>query len=85
MKRKITINKSDNRAINGRLNIPIKLLKEMGINEKDREVIINLDGNKLIIEKVCNNNINLVDKICLEVSQDERDFLLGKIEVMDWN
>ena len=85
MKRKITINKSDNRAINGRLNIPIKLLKEMGINEKDREVIINLDGNKLIIEKVCNNNINLVDKICLEVSQDERDFLLGKIKVMDWN
>ena len=76
MKRKITINKSDNRAINGRLNIPIKLLKEMGINEKDREVIINLEGNKLIIEKVEDDRRGLDGKASMDITQEEIEYLL---------
>lgn len=77
MKRKITINKSVSGAINGRLSIPAKLLEEMGITESDREVIIKLEFNKLIIEKVENKKIDLAGKIRVEITQDERDCLLG--------
>ncbi|AWK52965.1 PemI [Clostridium beijerinckii] len=76
MKRKITINKSDDRAINGRLTIPVKLLQEMGITERDRDVIINLDGNKLIIEKVEDDRRGLDRKISMDITQEEIECLL---------
>jgi len=76
MKRKITINKSADRAINGKLTIPVKLLKEMGITEKDREVIINLEGNKLIIEKVEDDSSGLDGKASMDITQEEIEYLL---------
>ncbi len=76
MKRKITINKSAHRAINGRLTIPVKLLEEMGITEKDREVIINLEGNKLIIEKVEDDRSSLDGKASMDITQEEIEYLL---------
>ena len=71
MKRKITINKNTSRVISGRLTIPLKLLEYMGITENDRAVSINLEGNKLIIEKVEDSEMDLV-----EITQEERDYLL---------
>lgn len=76
MKRKITINKSVSGTISGKISIPEKLLKDMGIIENDREVIIKLEFNKLIIEKVENKKVNLAEKISIEITQDERDCLL---------
>lgn len=75
MKRKITINKNIKGPINGRLTIPMKLLKEIGISESDREVIISVENNKLIIEKFGDKNIELPGKINVEITQDERDYL----------
>lgn len=76
MKRKITINKSTSKTINGRLNIPIKLLEAMGITEKDRDVVINLEGNKLIIEKAANNMGSLVEIKYVDITDEERKYLL---------
>ena len=76
MKRKITINKSASKTVNGRLNIPMKLLEAMGITEKDREVIINLEGNKLIIEKAANNMSSLVGIKYVDITDEERKYLL---------
>lgn len=76
MKRKITVNKSASGAINGRVSIPAKLLEEMGITESDREVIIKVEFNKLIIEKVKNKKVDLSGKIRVEITQDEKDCLL---------
>lgn len=76
MKRKITISKSDTRTINGRLTIPINLLQGIGITEEEREVTINLENNKLIIEKVRNGRIEVGDNESLKITQDEMDYLL---------
>lgn len=76
MKRKITINKSNNRIINGKLTIPAKLLQEIGITEYDREVDINVENNKLVVEKVDGNTSkDLLGKICIEVTPEEREYL----------
>lgn len=76
MKRKITISKSDTKTINGRLSIPINLLQGIGITEEEREVTINLENNKLIIEKVRNIGIELGDNESLKITQDEMNYLL---------
>ena len=76
MKRKITINKSASKTVNGRLNIPMKLLEAMGITEKDRDVIINLEGNKLIIEKAGDNLSSLVGIKHVDITEEERECLL---------
>jgi len=52
MKGKVTFNKSGNGSKSGRVTIPIALLEILKITETDREVNINLEGNKIIIEKV---------------------------------
>lgn len=76
MKRKITINKSASKTISGRLSIPMKLLEEMGINEENRDVVINLEGNKLIIEKATNNMSSLSGIKYVKITDEEREYLL---------
>ena len=76
MKRKITINKSSSKTINGRLNIPMKLLEAMGISEKDRDVVMKLEGNKLIVEKAGSNMSSLVGIKSVDITDEERECLL---------
>lgn len=38
-------------AMNCRMSLPTTWVKEMGINEEDRSVIISFDGEKIVIEK----------------------------------
>ncbi|MCY6957844.1 AbrB/MazE/SpoVT family DNA-binding domain-containing protein [Clostridium brassicae] len=49
---KITFNKSGSGSITGRLNIPMALLKSIGITEEEREVELYIRDNKLIVEKI---------------------------------
>lgn len=52
---KVTFNKSGGTAKNGittRLTIPISWIKQLGITEEDREVVVKLEDNKIIIEKL---------------------------------
>lgn len=77
MKRKITLNKSNNEYVSGRLTIPVALLESIGINEKNREVILNLEDNRLIIEKADNNiSKDLSEENWTGITQEERDYLL---------
>lgn len=77
MKRKITLNKSNNEYISGRLTIPGTLLESIGINGKNREVILNLEGNKLIIEKADDEiSKDLSEENWTGITQEERDYLL---------
>lgn len=77
MKRKITLNKSKNEYVSGRLTIPVALLESIGISEKDREVILNLEDNRLIIEKADNDTSkDLSEESWTGITQEERDYLL---------
>lgn len=71
MKRKITLKKSNDKIVNGQLSIPANLLKSMGVTELDRDVIINLEGKKLIIEKTEEKKNDI-----LEITEEERNYLL---------
>ncbi|WP_125153637.1 AbrB/MazE/SpoVT family DNA-binding domain-containing protein [Clostridium rectalis] len=48
---KITFNKSGGGSVTGRLNIPMVLLKSIGINLMERDVELYVKDNKIIIEK----------------------------------
>lgn len=50
-KLKISFNKGGNGSLCTRLAIPITWIRELGIDENDREVIVKLDDNKIIVEK----------------------------------
>ena len=39
-------------SISTKLSIPKKWIDLMGINEKDRKVIVDFDGNKITIQKL---------------------------------
>lgn len=73
--RKITMNKSTSGGINANLRIPIELLKRIGITENNRVVTINLEGDKLIVEDL-KKKINLVREDLVEVTQEEKEYLL---------
>ena len=38
-------------AMNCRVSLPTKWIKEMGINEENRNITISFDGEKIVIEK----------------------------------
>ena len=52
---KVTFNKSGGtakgKAVTNRVTIPTSWIKELGITEEDREVVIKLIDNKIVIEK----------------------------------
>lgn len=52
MKGKITFNTSGYGSKSGRLTIPVALLELLQITENEREVNINFQDGKLIIEKI---------------------------------
>ncbi|EHI97352.1 hypothetical protein CDLVIII_0623 [Clostridium sp. DL-VIII] len=77
MKRKITLNKSNNEYVSGRLTIPVALLEAIGVNEENREVILNLDGSRLIIERADDDTCkDLSEENWTGITQEERDYLL---------
>ena len=55
IKRKILFNKpggtASKNAMMARLTLPPEFVKELGITPDDKEVIITLDGKKIVIEK----------------------------------
>lgn len=57
-KLKITFNKSGSGSISASVRLPISWLKELGLTQENREVSINFDNNKIIIEKEGNDMLN---------------------------
>ena len=55
IKRKILFNKpggtASKNAVMARLTLPPDFVKELGLTPEDKEVMISLEGNKIIIEK----------------------------------
>jgi len=75
VERKITISKSISGTINGNLRIPINLLKFIGVTEDNRVVTIVLEDDKLIVGNL-NNKRNLVKEDFVEITQEEKKYLL---------
>ncbi|MCP8383901.1 AbrB/MazE/SpoVT family DNA-binding domain-containing protein [Clostridioides difficile] len=50
----INFNKSGCGSVSTRLNIPIRFLRELGVNESDRSVEVTLKGDEIIIKKAKN-------------------------------
>lgn len=57
-KLKISFNKSGSGSISASVRLPISWLKELGLTQENREVSINFDNNKIIIEKEGNDMLN---------------------------
>lgn len=57
-KLKITFNKSGSGSISASVRLPISWLKELGLTQENREVSVNFDNNKIIIEKEGNDMLN---------------------------
>lgn len=53
-KAKLIINKSGSGSLTTRATLPIKWIKEMGLNEEERNLVLEFDGEKIIIKKVNN-------------------------------
>lgn len=55
VKRNVMINKAggtaSKNAVNYRLSIPADMIREIGVTESDRSVIMKCEGKKIIIEK----------------------------------
>lgn len=50
-KAKLIINKSGSGSLTTRATLPIKWIKKMGLNEEERNLILEFDGEKIIIKK----------------------------------
>lgn len=50
-KAKLIINKSGSGSLTTRATLPIVWIKEMGLNENERNLILEFDGEKIIIKK----------------------------------
>ena len=50
-KAKLIINKSGSGSLTTRATLPISWIKEMGLNENERDLILEFDGEKIIIIK----------------------------------
>lgn len=50
-KARLIINKSGSGSITTRATLPISWIKEMGLNEEERNLILEFDGEKIIIKK----------------------------------
>lgn len=59
-KRKVMINKAGGTAgknsVNYRISLPAPWVKKIGINENDRNVILEFDGSKIVITKAIDAN-----------------------------
>lgn len=54
-KLKIMFQKSGSGSVNTRIAIPLSWVREIGVNEKEREVEVSFDGENIIIHKLnCN-------------------------------
>lgn len=55
-KRRLMINKAGGTAgknsVNYRVSLPAPWVKAMGLNENDRELVLEFDGKKIIIKKL---------------------------------
>ena len=49
---KITLARSGNGSLSPRITLPTKWIREMGIEELNREMKVTFDGEKTIIEKI---------------------------------
>lgn len=47
----ITYNKSGSGSVTSRISLPITWLREMGVDENNREVIIEFKNNSIVISK----------------------------------
>lgn len=54
-KANILFNKTGRGATTTRLTMPVGWIKEMGFNDKDRQAIIEIDKNKIVIRKAKKN------------------------------
>ena len=48
---KVIFTKGGSGSISTKLSLPIKWVRELGINEENREVVLELDKDKIIITK----------------------------------
>ena len=49
---KITLARSGNGSLSPRITLPTKWIREMGIEESNREMKVSFDWEKIIIEKI---------------------------------
>lgn len=58
VKRNIMINKAGGTSGSGtknyRVSLPVNMIREMGITDEDRGVILEFDGDKITIKKIKN-------------------------------
>ena len=54
--KKINFNKGGNGATSGRVILPAKWLKYLGITEENNKVILELEDNKIVIKKAKENS-----------------------------
>lgn len=57
-KLKISFNKSGSGSTSSSIRIPMSWLKELGLNQENREVNVTFNNNKIIIEKEGNDMLN---------------------------
>ena len=54
--KKINFNKGGNGATSGRVILPARWLKHLGITEENNKVILELEDNKIVIKKAKENS-----------------------------
>lgn len=86
-KANILFNKTGRGATTTRLTIPVGWIKEMGFNDEDRQAIIEIDNDKIIIRKVGREMI-LIKNRNVEYVSSYADFELEDGTLLfeqDWN
>ena len=75
-KLRVIFNKSGSGSTTTRLTLPKTWIDKLGVKEWDKIVNVSFDGEKIVIEKIKENEDTLVGKKWSELSEKEQDALL---------
>ena len=83
-KLRVIFNKSGSGSTTTRLTLPKTWINKLGVKEWDKIVDVSFDGEKIVIEKIKENEGTLVGKKWSELSEKEQDVLLENANAVNY-
>ena len=83
-KLRVIFNKSGSGSTTTRLTLPKTWIDKLGVKEWDKIVNVSFDGEKIVIEKIKENEDTLVGKKWSKVSKKEQDVLLENANAVNY-
>lgn len=81
---RVIFNKSGSGSTTTRLTLPKTWIDQLGVKEWDKVVDVSFDGEKIVIEKIKENEDTLVGKKWSELSEKEQDVLLENANAVNY-